>query len=178
MAEEAEALGRPSAEQMAYWLALGGKPGPMETPEGWLMEAEERARLHATVGQLKARFRAVVVRRFGLEDGREQTLRELGMSEEVCTARVGQMLRVSFRKLKFWLSRPRDEEVALARSLTPGLWKRAAGQPRAALGGRMTHGRRRLDAPTGRQAAVRISGNREGAAGAERSSAALTVRSR
>jgi len=65
-----------------------------------LVEDEQRARLHAAVATLPARWRRVVVERFGLESRTPKTLEEVGAQFGVSKQRVEQIERRALAKLR------------------------------------------------------------------------------
>lgn len=69
-------------------------------PERDLQMKEVEATLEAGLGQLKSRERQVVELRYGLEDGREHTLDEVGKVIGVSRGRVGQIEARALRMLR------------------------------------------------------------------------------
>ena len=70
------------------------------TPEGNVESVMLREHIDALLGDLKERERAVIVRRFGLEDGHPRTLEEVGKEFNVTRERIRQIEAKALRKLR------------------------------------------------------------------------------
>ena len=70
------------------------------TPEGNVESFMLREHIDALLGDLKERERAVIVRRFGLEDGHPRTLEEVGKEFNVTRERIRQIEAKALRKLR------------------------------------------------------------------------------
>jgi RNA polymerase primary sigma factor len=74
------------------------------------IERLDHAELHALLGRLPARERRVLALRFGLEDGAEQTLAQVGVAFGITRARVRQIERRALHLLRMmaatWLAAP------------------------------------------------------------------------
>ena len=70
------------------------------TPEGNVENVMLREHIDALLGDLKERERAVIVRRFGLEDGHPRTLEEVGKEFNVTRERIRQIEAKALRKLR------------------------------------------------------------------------------
>ena len=70
------------------------------TPEGNVESVMLREHIDALLGDLKERERAVIVRRFGLEDGHPRTREEVGKEFNVTRERIRQIEAKALRKLR------------------------------------------------------------------------------
>ena len=77
-------------------IALESSPGPDEV----VLDAEERARLEALLSNLDERSADVVRRRYGLHDGRQAKLADIGAVWGITAERVRQIERQAITKLR------------------------------------------------------------------------------
>jgi RNA polymerase primary sigma factor len=81
----------------------------MSSPEQLCVQAELRHSVHGLLKSLDSRQRTIVVRRFGLADGREETLQRIGDDLEITRERVRQL---EARALKLLMRRAKSVPAA------------------------------------------------------------------